>query len=506
MASDERDRRFDKAIARHLRSAAPSGDAANQAADSLPKRDSCPDAETLAAYHERSLLPEELNSWKEHIVGCAHCQELLAHLETTDNIPLHAAEEEEVFAMTDPQHSAAARSIEDMPRPAAPSQDRRAADAAHPDSARASRLAGGARWRWLAPAGAIAAGLLVWIALHENHRPGLPSSDEIKMAKNQEPPAPAPALTPAPPAPSLGRSSPPSSRAAAGDLRSYAPPAGTGNREERQVDELKADGAFAKSSADKESGARKDAERDTSANLILNKKQVPNEKQADLDDRAVADAAVGAMQQKSEVQTPAANVQSQNQINAYSPKVSGPGPLGQAEPTKKMKAAPASPPAAPSGVETAKRMKTAPPPPEPSPVSGNFQDATSMLEVVAVSNPGMIAAPGSNFVWRTGHAGLIEFSQDGGRSWVRQPSGVIVDLLTGSAPSGQVCWIVGRVGAILLTTDGGAHWKLVSSPLKEDLGGVQATDALHATVWNVRGTKSFTTSDGGLTWNRLAKE
>jgi hypothetical protein len=29
---------------------------------------------------------------------------------------------------------------------------------------------------------------------------------------------------------------------------------------------------------------------------------------------------------------------------------------------------------------------------------------------------------------------------------------------------------------------------------------VQATDALHATIWNARHTKSFETSDGGLTW------
>ncbi len=83
---------------------------------------------------------------------------------------------------------------------------------------------------------------------------------------------------------------------------------------------------------------------------------------------------------------------------------------------------------------------------------------------------------------------------------MRQPSGVLVDLLTGSATSETVCWIVGRAGAILLTTDGGRQWKLLSSPLKEDLGGIRATDALHATIWNARGTKYFVTSDGGLTW------
>jgi photosystem II stability/assembly factor-like uncharacterized protein len=115
----------------------------------------------------------------------------------------------------------------------------------------------------------------------------------------------------------------------------------------------------------------------------------------------------------------------------------------------------------------------------------------------------LISPPGSSVIWRAGRSGLIEFSKDGGSSWSRQSSGVLADLLTGSAPSDKVCWIVGRVGAILLTTDGGAHWTLISSPLSEDLGGIRATDALHATIWNARNTKSFETSDGGLTWNRV---
>jgi photosystem II stability/assembly factor-like uncharacterized protein len=119
---------------------------------------------------------------------------------------------------------------------------------------------------------------------------------------------------------------------------------------------------------------------------------------------------------------------------------------------------------------------------------------------MVVTDPHLIYASGSNSQWRTGPSGLIEFSSNGGSSWSRQRSGVLVELLTGSAPSDKICWIVGRVGAILLTTDGGATWKLISSPLKEDLGGVQATDALHATIWNVRNTKSFETSDSGRTW------
>src|SRR6266576_3496389 len=94
MASDERDRRLDQALARHLRPAAPPGAAAR-----WPARESgaCPGSETLAAYHERSLLPEEMNFWKGHVVGCADCQTVLAHLEATDEIPWSAADQEKLL-------------------------------------------------------------------------------------------------------------------------------------------------------------------------------------------------------------------------------------------------------------------------------------------------------------------------------------------------------------------------------------------------------------------------
>ena len=111
-----------------------------------------------------------------------------------------------------------------------------------------------------------------------------------------------------------------------------------------------------------------------------------------------------------------------------------------------------------------------------------------------------IIAPGAKSSWRVGHAGMIEFSNDGGASWSRQISNVSVELTAGSAPSEKVCWIVGRAGTILLTTDAGAHWATIHSPLDEDLGGIRATDALHATIWNIANTKSFETSDGGATW------
>jgi hypothetical protein len=476
MAPEDSDRNFDKAIARHLRSAAASSDSATSAAGTPLQREACPDTETLAAYHERSLLPEELNSWKEHIVACVHCQELLAHLELTDDIPLHAAEEVEVFAMSDAQHAPATQKIETLQRPATV-----------PEIRRASRLSSGVRWRWLAPAGAIAAGLLVWIAMHENEPARFPSSPEVKVAKNQEPATPSPAAganlpaAPSSPQPSLSRS-----HSAADALSSYSRLPKSRDLRKQQTDESREKGALATRSLGKEEGGRKDAQRDADAYLFR------DEKKADLDDKLVG----GAMREKaleqkkeSEIQANAPapvpaqeqNLQAQNQN--ISPKVPGPAPLGQAKNLAKPKnPTPAEPPPAPVA----------------DAASGYVANATS--EMVMVSGLRMVVAPGSTFVWRPGRAGLIEFSKDGGRSWLRQPSGVAVDLLTGSAPSDKVCWIVGRAGAIVLTKDGGEHWKLLSSPLKEDLGGIRATDALHATIWNARGTKYFATSDGGLTW------
>jgi photosynthesis system II assembly factor YCF48-like protein len=464
MASEERDRKFDKAIARHLRSAGASGDAASKAADFVSHGDSCPDAETLAAYHERSLLPAELSAWKEHLVGCAHCQELLAHLESTDDIPLYAAEEEELFTKMDTRPASAARRVAPLPMAAAaPSRSQRAA-----------------RWRWLAPAAAMAAGLLVWIAMHETPPRGSPGSNEIKMAKNQEPPASAPPLsTRVPPAERREQNALPKPPPATDEISSSS--AGEESKvkalEQRQMADSRARVSPAKPSSDKENGARKDAGRASSGDLLAKRDQ------PELDAKIVG----GEVQPKVEVQAQGANVQSQNQNNASLPRIPGPAPLGQ--------------------VGTSKKLKTAPPPsPAPAPPASASPSFGYATEMVVVSEPNLITVPGSNLFWRTGPAGLIEFSSDGGRSWSRQSSGVLVDLLTGLALSDKTCWIVGRVGAILLTTDGGAHWKLISSPLKEDLGGIQATDALHATVWSARGTKSFATRDGGLTWEHVQRE
>jgi len=473
MASDERERSFDKALGRHLRSAAAADKAVPSPAGFAPHSGSCPDTETLAAYHERSLFSEEMNSWKEHIVGCAHCQTILAQLEATDLIPLQASAQQEVFAAQEAAPVMTARSLASLPAAAAPKKSRRVL------------LLRGARWQWLAPAGAIAAGLLVWVAFHENQRLPLPSAREVQLAKQ----------APSPPMPSTSTGSPASSpspgatstkpQSATDELSASNSPAASETSKPTEKLDSRAQVSPSKTLADKEAGLRKDAER------LSAKPSLRAEEQADRDAKTASRERQENAEVQLQAQTQGANVQSQNQYNSNAQKVAGPAPLGQSQTeTKKMKAATAAP--------------AAPPPPKPAVVGGGLSTAyksSSALEVAsAISNPHLISLPGSTILWRAGRAGVIELSRDNGTSWSRQKSGVHVDLQTGSAPSETICWIVGRRGTVLLTTDGGDHWKLISFPLLDDLGGVRATDALHATIWNLPNNKCFETTDGGRTW------
>src|SRR5689334_4427632 len=104
MAVDDRERNFEKAMARELR-----GDALNGL--------HCPDAETLAAYHERLLSPEEMAAQKSHIASCAGCQEVLATLEVTEAVSNEALEAVQVASATAQKALRAAASAPAVSRP-----------------------------------------------------------------------------------------------------------------------------------------------------------------------------------------------------------------------------------------------------------------------------------------------------------------------------------------------------------------------------------------------------
>jgi hypothetical protein len=434
MALDDRERSFEKALARRLR--------ANAAAAV------CPDAETLAAHHERSLTPAEVNTWEQHIAACVSCQEILAQLEATEEIPLGAD-----------QHQNAA-AVVSLPR--SPKQPR----AAH--------------WRWLAPAGALAAGLLVWVALHEKQPAKVMQPVKIEVAENG-PPAPPPVETTANVDREKAEKLAPSSKAnTATDNRAAASGVLQNRNAELAAKVVPAspEGAFAKSN-------RKDADLNTVA-------QAPVGVTESTGVGGVADASKS--KQTEDLPMQQRRVDNLVQLQPSAPKpaggAAGPGPFPQME----TKSVPAS-----------KSASAAPPPAaaETLELSAGSRDAGA-FRMMKSRSPRPVAAPGGKVIWRLGAAGLIELSTDSGLTWTPQTSGTTTDLFLGSAPSEQVCWVIGIGGTILRTSDGGTHWLSVASPISQNLGLIRASDALHATVWDLSRRHSFQTADGGVTWTRVS--
>jgi len=164
MALDGRERSFEKALARRLRvNAAPTA---------------CPDAETLASYHERSLTAEEMNAWKQHTAACSNCQEILAQLEATDEIAVGAGERQNAVA----EGSNLFEGVYVAEEAPGKAKETAASLPLRPNP----KLFRALHWRWLAPAGALAAGLLVWIALHEKQPIKMTQPAKIEVAENRQ--------------------------------------------------------------------------------------------------------------------------------------------------------------------------------------------------------------------------------------------------------------------------------------------------------------------------------
>src|SRR5215469_3868412 len=173
MPADDRDQKFERALAQHLRQGS--------------AQTGCPDAETLAGYQERSLSPDGMAQWKQHIAGCAVCQETLALVEATEKQLAEEWNEQPIREM----QAAAMRSL---PSPKATTTS---GPALIEKERRPTLL------RWAVPVGAIAAGVLVWIGIHEQRHLQLSKPAGTQIALNREP-APEqkmaqPAATPAAP-------------------------------------------------------------------------------------------------------------------------------------------------------------------------------------------------------------------------------------------------------------------------------------------------------------------
>src|ERR1700690_3379568 len=81
---ESRDRQREETLARRM----------GEALDKIAPSDAgdCPDAELIAAYHERALNPDEIAGCETHFAACARCRKILAVLAASDDTPLAAKE------------------------------------------------------------------------------------------------------------------------------------------------------------------------------------------------------------------------------------------------------------------------------------------------------------------------------------------------------------------------------------------------------------------------------
>jgi hypothetical protein len=432
-SSDDRDRNFETALARHFRAGAQP--------QTTPASPSCADIEALAAYHEGGLSPEQRILWKTHIEGCAHCQGILAQLAATDAIPIDVAGNVEKKKTGGPPL---------LLKPRRP-----------------------ALWRWAAPAGAIAAGLLVWITVREN-KPlqvqEVSSRKEASSAPQVAAPKPAEPETKTPTAIEQQLVAPKPSAIA-----------GTAAVVQQKRDSNRAAGAAAAvPSMPSPTGRERTAE--NSANLYAT--APPQPEVGDRTDAAAKDLKEKAPGFLPPAAAPTPAPPDASEVSALSETVEV-----EAAPLKTAKSATVNP----SDRGALQKQEL--------PMNGRSQALVLLTKGVGGV---IIAAPQGTAEWRIGAAGLVEHSSDAGATWTLQSTGVVADLLAGSALSDKVCWIVGRAGTILRTTDGGDHWSKLPPPIVDDFASVFAVNARQAIVSPANGT--YQTKDGGATWKKLAPE
>ncbi|HTA59644.1 MAG TPA: YCF48-related protein [Candidatus Baltobacteraceae bacterium] len=459
MPFDDRDPKFERALAQHLL-----GGAAQAA---------CPDAETLAAYHERNLSIDEMARWKEHISACEACQEALALVETTEN--------------------QLAEDWEDRPVPMVESLSIPAIQAANASKQGAQATASPvailrrrpALLRWAIPLGAVAAGVLIFIGIYEQRAQKIAQNSDTVLARRETPATPAPM------------------------------------RDQPQ-------------SKVQEPVESKDKELATAGRSVQKKEKAilaaPSPRPAEgIGSGAGAGIVNGKLDDSSANKKAAAKP-------APAPEISGGfqagAGVGQNAPVRA--AAPsAPPPPAPMGSggvvggvvsrqKATSDAKTVPPSVsqtvtvqnETAPLNGR-NDTDSLMLKQGVSNDlaesagslnGLILTPNNRVFWKLQPAGTVQLTTDGGKDWKSLETGANEDLTTGFAPSSNVCWIAGRSGTLLLTKDRGTHWSRINTPIAGDLGGVHAADAKHASIWDSTRHTSYETSDGGSTWKQTTSQ
>lgn len=499
MPGEDRDRLFEKALARQLRADAGAGDSA------------CLDAETLAAYHERSLAPEEMSVAKSHLVSCAHCQEIVKQLEGLQRM--------DEAGMVRPD-----RRIDTRVDTGIDARKKPEIAVAHFPAKKKILL------RWAAPAGAIAAAVLLWIGMRDFRSQPKSAEPTTQVAENRSEPSRTSDFGRTTPEPAEKQKSDYSARNDANNgarnelkdeesksnsdaLRDQMPASKPAARQDLDADKKAASRAAPGSLGAAPKMAAKVAPGVTPPDATPN--VAPNLAKDNSGEGAGSAGGVARKARRKTDSNDAAYQDSTSQAAAFDSAQAA--AAAQNKETKLQTLAggvpasqpPAPPPPAPAQINaTAAAPMASTETVELAPLEKRAnlplmsREATSKLIV----SPFIATVANGKNIWRFGEHGAIEHSTDSGKSWESQSAPVITTLTSGSAPSKNNCWVAGAAGTLLRTADGGQHWQRVITPIAGNIGGVQASDAKHASIWDATHRLSYETSDGGLTWKSASTQ
>jgi Photosynthesis system II assembly factor YCF48 len=476
MALDDRERNFEKALKRELRA---------NGAGGLD----CPDAETLAAYHERMLSPEEMAAQKSHFAACPRCQEILATLEVTEAIPGGVEDSEKVLEKAAPvlarigdlAASAKSASVREMPQ-------------------RRTYL------RWAVPAGAIAAGLLVWIAINTS-RPAKTAIQNapVQVAENREEKEQRLSATKP-----MAEAQAPSSTMADKVTKN-------GRTYTRQELDALASGGQAKPLERKQSGVASNYAHGPRMTQNQMQNQIQNNGKIVAQGKSVDqfDYSAGALPNPGRNEAAVAQNAPRPSKQARAEAAAAPGPPApsvaakedDARARKDLDTQAATQMVVVTGEaasvadekEEEENAKAALKKLKAAPGVGGF--AGTSLRDSGQGGLLEIVTPDPKVFWfGLANGGLVMKTEDGGKTSKRQGIGEGIKVLAGSAVDTKTCWLIAEKGIVLRTVDGGKHWTKMIAPEVAEFTSITATDALRATITDAGGKVRYSTSDGGATW------
>jgi hypothetical protein len=412
--------------------------------------------------------------WKEHISACELCQEALALVETTEN---QLAEEREIPVCQEAS-MAEARAVNAAKRSAPASSAPQAA--ATPIAILRRRPA---LLRWAVPLGAVAAGVLVFIGIYEQRAAKVAHYTDTTVARRQSPPAPSQMLDQQA-AKVQPQPVPKDEQALTAEM--------SVRQKEKELSAVPPAKSMAKA---KDSGDELRTSRDQFVGRRLEKKMpAPSGPVPGIPVQASTDTAV------SENAPVVASAPPPPPATAPLALGGSAGGVAAQRPPARADAKSVSPSATQSvTVES-----------QAAPLNGRAngmmmkQGVSNEVVDVTGSGAGLILTPDNKVFWKLQPAGTLQLTTDGGKKWKSLDTGANANLTAGFAPSSRVCWLAGKAGTLLLTTDRGGHWTRISTPITGDLGGVHASDAKHASVWDAANQISYETSDGGATWKQTS--